>query len=40
VEPATKLVSGLRGQALKEAARTVDAIVKEAERRQSKAAKL
>lgn len=33
VEPATKLVAGLRGQALKEAANTVDAIVKEAERR-------
>lgn len=33
VEPATKLVAGLRGQALKEASRTVDAIVKEAERR-------
>lgn len=33
VEPATRLVAGLRGQALKEAARTVDAIVKEAERR-------
>jgi hypothetical protein len=33
VEPATKLVAGLRGQALKEASNTVDAIVKEAERR-------
>ena len=33
VEPATKLVAGLRGQALKEASKTVDAIVKEAERR-------
>jgi hypothetical protein len=35
VEPATKLVAGLRGQALKEASKTVDAIVKEAERRHS-----
>lgn len=33
VEPATKLVAGLRGLALKEASKTVDAIVKEAERR-------
>jgi hypothetical protein len=33
VEPATKLVAGLRGHALKEASKTVDAIVKEAERR-------
>jgi hypothetical protein len=33
VEPATKLVAGLRNQALKEASNTVDAIVKEAERR-------
>ena len=33
VEPATKLVAGLRGQALKEASKTVDAIGKEAERR-------
>lgn len=33
VEPATRLVAGLRGQALKEASKTVDAIVKEAERR-------
>lgn len=33
VEPATRLVAGLRGQALKEAAKTVDAIVNEAERR-------
>lgn len=33
VEPATRLVAGLRGHALKEASKTVDAIVKEAERR-------
>ena len=33
VEPATRLVAGLRGQAMKEASNTVDAIVKEAERR-------
>ena len=33
VEPATRLVAGLRGQALKEASKTVDAIVQEAERR-------
>lgn len=33
VEPATRLVAGLRGQAFKEASKTVDAIVKEAERR-------
>ena len=33
VEPATRLVAGLRNQALKEASNTVDAIVKEAERR-------
>lgn len=33
VEPATRLVAGLRGLALKEASKTVDAIVKEAERR-------
>ncbi|MBE2180911.1 MAG: hypothetical protein IAE97_10605 [Chthoniobacterales bacterium] len=33
VEPATKLVAGLRGLALKEASKTVDAIVAEAERR-------
>jgi len=33
VEPATRLVAGLRGQALKEASKTVDAIVNEAERR-------
>ena len=38
VEPATKLVAALRGQALKEASRTVDAIVKEAERRHAVAA--
>jgi hypothetical protein len=37
VEPATKLVAGLRGQALKEASKTVDAIVKEAERRHATA---
>lgn len=37
VEPATKLVSGLRGHAMKEASNTVDAIVKEAERRHAKA---
>lgn len=40
VEPATSLVAGLRGQALKEASNTVDAIVKEAERRHSQSAKL
>jgi hypothetical protein len=39
VEPATKLVAGLRGQAMKEASNTVDAIVKEAERRHAKAPK-
>ena len=39
VEPATKLVAGLRGQAIKEASNTVDAIVKEAERRHAKAPK-
>jgi hypothetical protein len=39
VEPATRLVAGLRGQAMKEASNTVDAIVKEAERRHVKAAK-
>jgi len=33
VEPATRLIAGLRGHAVKEAAKTVDAIVKEAERR-------
>ena len=33
VEPASKLVARLRGHAVKEASRTVDAIVKEAERR-------
>jgi hypothetical protein len=38
VEPATKLVAGLRGHAIKEASNTVDAIVKEAERRHAKAA--
>ena len=39
VEPATKLVAGLRGHAIKEASNTVDAIVKEAERRHAKAPK-
>jgi hypothetical protein len=33
VEPATKLVAGLRGQAIKQANTTVDSIAKEAERR-------
>lgn len=33
VEPATRLVAGLRGHALKEASQTVEAIAKEAERR-------
>lgn len=33
VEPASRLVASLRGHAVKEASRTVDAIVKEAERR-------
>ena len=33
VEPATKLIAGLRGHAIKEAVKTVDAIAKEAERR-------
>jgi len=33
VEPATKLVAGLRGQAVKQATATVEAIAKEAERR-------
>lgn len=37
VEPATPLVAGLRGHALKEASKTVDAIVKEAERRHAAA---
>ena len=36
VEPATRLVAGLRGHAIKEASNTVDAIVKEAERRHTK----
>ena len=40
VEPATSLVAGLRNQALKEASNTVDAIVKEAERRHTASAKL
>ena len=34
VEPATRLVAGLRGHAIKEASKTVESIVKEAERRQ------
>ena len=38
VEPSTRLISGLRGHAVKEAAKTVDAIVKEAERRHAAAA--
>ena len=38
VEPATKLIAGLRGHAVKEASKTVTAIVKEAERRHAKAA--
>jgi len=33
VKPSTKLIAGLRGQAVKEAEKTVAAIVKEAERR-------
>jgi hypothetical protein len=33
VEPATRLVAGLRGQAIKQATATVDSIAKEAERR-------
>lgn len=33
VEPSTKLIAGLRGHAVKEAVKTVNAIVKEAERR-------
>ena len=40
VEPATTLVAGLRNHALKEASNTVDAIVKEAERRHAASAKL
>lgn len=40
VEPATSLVAGLRNHALKEASNTVDAIVKEAERRHAASAKL
>lgn len=40
VEPATSLVAGLRGHALKEASNTVDAIVKEAERRHASPTKL
>jgi hypothetical protein len=36
VEPATSLVSGLRGLAVKEATKTVEAISKEAERRHKK----
>lgn len=38
VEPATRLIAGLRGHAIKEASKTVDAIVKEAERRHISAA--
>lgn len=38
VEPATSLVAGLRGHAIKEASNTVDAIVAEAERRHTKSA--
>ena len=38
VEPATSLVAGLRGHAIKEASNTVDAIVAEAERRHTKPA--
>lgn len=38
VEPATKLIAGLRGHAVKEASKTVTAIVKEAERRHAKGA--
>lgn len=40
VEPATSLVAGLRNQAIKEASNTVEAIVKEAERRHAKVSKL
>jgi len=40
VEPATSLVAGLRGHAIKEASNTVDAIVAEAERRHSKSGNL
>lgn len=40
VEPATRLVAGLRNQALKEASNTVDAIVKEAEKRHASSTKL
>lgn len=38
VEPATKLIAGLRGHAVKEASKTVTAIAKEAERRHAKSA--
>ncbi len=38
VEPATRLIAGLRGHAIKEASKTVSAIVKEAERRHLKSA--
>lgn len=38
VEPSTKLIAGLRGHAVKEASKTVTAIVKEAERRHLKSA--
>lgn len=37
VEPATRLIAGLRGHAIKEASKTVDAIAKEAERRHAAA---
>lgn len=40
VEPSTRLIAGLRGHAVKEAAKTVSAIVAEAERRQLKNAAL
>ncbi len=38
VEPATRLIAGLRGHAIKEASKTVQAIAKEAERRHAKSA--
>ncbi len=38
VEPATRLVAGLRGHAMKEASKTVEAIAREAERRHRAAA--
>jgi hypothetical protein len=40
VEPATSLVAGLRGHAIKEASNTVDAIVAEAELRHTKSGNL